>query len=398
MESPGTPSRRLEDYFEVTLTQLRPGTVATFDLYLHFRSNNHILLWRQRGETLTAELLDRYREKGLKTVWVHTSDHEVFEAYQNAPIEPILKSDSKQSEATSFPTEFPQIEGGFPRTKEGALLGTILSSRLVPHDQKMMMAGEASRTILARIGGADSVAEQSKIQKEVRKTVQDVLDKVADKACSIVNELWKFANIDPEFEHGANVSTYSVVFLMAFGRVEPDLIADIALAGLLHDVGLSQVPSRTSALSWKSMGSSDYAHYSRHVEQGNQLLRRYVQQYGEKIPERVLDLIEQHHEKFDGTGYPKGIHGFHLDDIAQLLAMADLVESVSSGRWDGEKYTLSETFQLISSFEKIRNFPEYFNPEVFAAIQRWMQAYADLSKMDQAAETVGLQAKRFIQG
>jgi HD-GYP domain-containing protein (c-di-GMP phosphodiesterase class II) len=91
----------------------------------------------------------------------------------------------------------------------------------------------------------------------------------------------------------------------------------------------------------------------------------------------VLAILSQHHEKFDGTGYPKGLKGFSVDDISQLLSIADLVDTVGSGHWDGKERTLKETLEEIETMEKSRTFPEHFNPEVYAAVMRWVRSIPD---------------------
>src|SRR5690606_31286078 len=141
--------------------------------------------------------------------------------------------------------------------------------------------------------------------------------------------------------------------------------------------------------SWNTHSPADRKIYVSHVDHGSDLLRRFVAD----APERVSAIIGQTHEKFDGTGYPQGRKGFNLDDIAQLVALAEFVDSIACGQWDGTQRTMREALKVIEGFEKKKSFPEYFNPEVFGEVLRWTRSAPDASAMTEAAKAVGERAK-----
>jgi HD-GYP domain-containing protein (c-di-GMP phosphodiesterase class II) len=258
------------------------------------------------------------------------------------------------------------------------------------------MVAKTARSAMAEIAAAETPAEQKKANEKAREVVRDVLEGALDKASkevrSLAAEIWALADIDPDLEHSANVSTYAVLFAMAFGRIDQELIADIAIAGLLHDAGISQVTAAVTAVPWKEMQAGQLDRYAHHVNAGNTL----VEMYAPEIPARVKAMIGQHHEKFDGTGYPNHLEGFKVNDIAQLLGMADILDSMSSGQWDGQKRPLQETFATLEAIEKKRTFPEYFNPEVFGAVVKWMRNARAMDSAKEAAKIVEQTTEKLI--
>lgn len=104
-----------------------------------------------------------------------------------------------------------------------------------------------------------------------------------------------------------------------------DRIAGLRVAGALHDIGKISVPieilSKPGALS-----GAEFALVQGHARAGYELLSTIV------FPWPVAEIVLQHHERIDGSGYPDGRSG---DDIlleARILAVADVMESMSSHR------------------------------------------------------------------
>ena len=102
-------------------------------------------------------------------------------------------------------------------------------------------------------------------------------------------------------------------------------IDDIRVAGLLHDMGKAAIPaeilSKPGALS-----PIEFMLIKGHVEAGYQLA------ISANLAEPIADMIHQHHERTDGSGYPQGLAGDHIVMGAKVLAVADVVEAMSSHR------------------------------------------------------------------
>jgi len=114
----------------------------------------------------------------------------------------------------------------------------------------------------------------------------------------------------------------------AIGRalnLPEDALEGLEMSGILHDVGKVYVPaeilSKPARLSHMEMGIM-----KSHPEVGFEILREV------NFPWPVARTVLEHHERLDGSGYPGGLHGSDICLEARILAVADVVEAMSSHR------------------------------------------------------------------
>lgn len=400
-------SKRIEDYFSVELSTLVPDREIPFEVCLYFPLNMHILIWKKPGELITAEFLNTYAQRGAKLIWIHVHDRPIYERYLNPDSAPTAEEKAEitpKPEASVEPDKRVQPDPGpqaasrpkpkpiappEPRSEEAKELIEAIQAKDVPVEKKKEAVKKVAQKVVEEAFLADTIEGQQKANKKAREVVQDMLAKTASETQSFVAECWKLGDEDIDMEHAVNVATYTVLFSMAFGKVDPELLGDMATAGLLHDIGVSQIPGHIANTPWQQMDAETLAEYSKHVEYSLAL----IDQIGTEVPQRVKDIILQHHEKFDGSGYPKKLEGFQFDDVAQILALADLTESIGSGQLDGTRRTMKEAILYVEKFEKNKSFPEYFNPEIFSELIKWIRK-ADQSHMTQAAKIVSETTKK----
>jgi diguanylate cyclase (GGDEF)-like protein/putative nucleotidyltransferase with HDIG domain len=107
--------------------------------------------------------------------------------------------------------------------------------------------------------------------------------------------------------------------------LNPDQIDAIYKAGLLHDLGKIGIPGEI--LQKPGMLTSDeYETVKKHPVTGAELIGKC------HSLKRLVPIIRHHHEKFDGRGYPDRLRGSEIPIEARVLAMADVVEAMSSDR------------------------------------------------------------------
>ncbi len=116
---------------------------------------------------------------------------------------------------------------------------------------------------------------------------------------------------------GLAAHSLTVSFLtMGLARIvlggDASTLMQAGLAGLLHDVG--------------KVGYEELDHDPEHGQRGAELLR------GLALPPMVLDAVRSHHERWDGTGYPQGLMGAQIPDIARVVGLVDTFDKVYSGQ------------------------------------------------------------------
>lgn len=97
------------------------------------------------------------------------------------------------------------------------------------------------------------------------------------------------------------------------------------LIGLVHDIGKIAIP--VEILSKPShLTELEYALIKTHAERGHAILNTVA------FPLPIAEIVYQHHERMDGSGYPRGLRGNQILPEARVLAVADVLESMSSHR------------------------------------------------------------------
>ena len=107
--------------------------------------------------------------------------------------------------------------------------------------------------------------------------------------------------------------------------LKPEAIDEIELAANIHDIGKLSVPSELLAHPGR-LSEPEMAVVQMHCQAGFDLLHRV------HFPERVAQMVFQHHERCDGSGYPRGLRGEQILMGSRIIAVADVIESMASGR------------------------------------------------------------------
>jgi putative nucleotidyltransferase with HDIG domain len=102
-------------------------------------------------------------------------------------------------------------------------------------------------------------------------------------------------------------------------------VIGIHIAGLLHDVGKVAVPIEILNKPGK-ISQYEFSIIKTHCRVGYQILQRVA------FPWPIAQVILQHHERLDGSGYPEGLTGDNIVLAARILGVADVVEAMSSHR------------------------------------------------------------------
>lgn len=108
-------------------------------------------------------------------------------------------------------------------------------------------------------------------------------------------------------------------------RMSDEDVADVRLAGLMHDIGKVVVPAEILSLAGQ-LSSIEFEVVKDHAEAGYQILS------SAHLEGPIVELVHQHHERCDGSGYPRGLRADELLPGAKILAVADVVEAMCSPR------------------------------------------------------------------
>jgi hypothetical protein len=117
----------------------------------------------------------------------------------------------------------------------------------------------------------------------------------------------------------------------------------LALGGLLHDMGKLSVPDEILKKPGK-LDDDEFAVIRRHPSWGRELLSELG-----GFPPLVLDLVESHHERLDGTGYPNRVDATERELEVRILTVADVYDALTADRVYREAWPAERALELLAS-------------------------------------------------
>ena len=121
----------------------------------------------------------------------------------------------------------------------------------------------------------------------------------------------------------------------------PDRIEGLRIAALVHDIGKISIPAEILGKPGK-VTESEYNLIRSHPQTGYEILKDI------RLPWPVADIVRQHHERMDGSGYPMGLSGDSILLEARIMAVADSIEAISAHRPHRPAEGIEEALQEIS--------------------------------------------------
>jgi HD-GYP domain-containing protein (c-di-GMP phosphodiesterase class II) len=125
--------------------------------------------------------------------------------------------------------------------------------------------------------------------------------------------------------HSINVCVLSLLFGRFLGLKEQEL-RYLGLGALLHDVGKMRIPASILNKTGR-LDSKESTLMRRHPEFGHAILKGH-----DDIHPVVLEIALSHHERYDGSGYPRGLKGRELNSYALMVSVVDFYDAVTSDR------------------------------------------------------------------
>lgn len=173
--------------------------------------------------------------------------------------------------------------------------------------------------------------------------ILDVYSQIKHNPSAMINLLDLRAHDDYTFCHSVNVAIISLSLAQKMGYSEEE-IKLVGLGGLLHDIGKIAVPAslinKTGVLSEeeKRIMKSHPSHSYR------------IMQHDKNLDPRIMMMAYEHHERYDGHGYPRGIAGDKLHDYSVIVALADVYDALTTVRSYKPAFSPEESIQVIETY------------------------------------------------
>jgi len=208
--------------------------------------------------------------------------------------------------------------------------------------------------------------------------VDNIVESMFNMPCAVLPLAQMKTRDEYTFQHSVSVSALAV----AFGRVlelPRDEIKELALGGLLHDVGKAKVPGSILNKPAK-LDDAEFAVMKSHVVHSAELIKKM-----NGVGEITLMAAAQHHERYDGTGYPHGLKGDEISLHGQMLAIVDVYDAITSIRVYHKGMPPTEALRKLFEWSGA-----HFNPKLVQAFIKGVGIYPAGSLVRMESEKLGI--------
>lgn len=268
-----------EDFTAVRIDEFYSSQAVLFDVFVKLGSGRYVKILHA-GDMFSKERIDKYKvEKGVEFLYFHKKDRRKYIQFNNYIAKKLIHTKN-----ISGNTRFNQLKNVSEKYIEEI------------HTQGMK----------------PQVIEQG---KEIVSNIYSFVEKQDD----LHKLLKEFSAFDPKaYEHSFMVSVFAVAIIKQFEWQSQVTIESTALACLFHDIGKMKLPKEINELRPVEMNDEQMELYKKHPEFGVEMVEN-----NRMISNSVKQIILQHHEAYNGTGFPYGIKSSKILTLANIVCCAD---------------------------------------------------------------------------
>lgn len=196
-------------------------------------------------------------------------------------------------------------------------------------------------------------------QKNAERKIRDYAARIEHTMISIVDTISLMVELRDPYTagHERRVAHLAVAIGRELG-LDAERLRGLQMAGAVHDVGKLSVPGDLLVKPTR-LSPIEYEMVKTHAQNGYEVLKNI------DSPWPIAEVARQHHERLDGSGYPRGLKGEEIILEACILAVADAVEAMSSHRPYRPAFGIDASLQEIE-----RGAGTLFDPDVVAGCTR----------------------------
>jgi HD-GYP domain-containing protein (c-di-GMP phosphodiesterase class II) len=194
------------------------------------------------------------------------------------------------------------------------------------HDETRNQALKVIRNQFQDMTGASAITKGFyHLDKKFSKIMDHILDDMSSQEDPMIMLLDMHTADNYLYVHSLNVCLYTLVLGIAHGYSKSELKV-IGLGALLHDIGKTQIPAKIVQKPGM-LNEEEFRLMQSHTEIGYRILKDEP-----NIPLLAAHCAYQHHERIDGSGYPRGLTGPQIHEYAKWLGVADSYDAMTSNR------------------------------------------------------------------
>ncbi|HJV24313.1 MAG TPA: HD-GYP domain-containing protein [Aromatoleum sp.] len=292
------------------------------------------------------------------------SDAQTVMSVREIGVHEIYIDTSRGDDVADAPTEDDR------RSELDAALGDIAAapqprvqrvSRDVEIQRARRLQGEAEQIVRDLMGDV-RIGRQIELEK-VEPLVEKIVSSIFRQPDALLPLLHLKDHDDYTFMHSVSVCALLTSFARTL-ELPREVIKEISIGALLHDVGKAKVPDGILNKPAK-LTEAEFDKMKSHVVQSKLIL-----QHTPGISEIALDVAAQHHERYDGTGYPNKLKGSEISLYGQMGAIVDVYDAITSNRVYHKGMPPTQALRKLLEWSKY-----HFDPKLVHAFIRSVGIY-----------------------
>ncbi|MFN2341314.1 MAG: HD-GYP domain-containing protein [Halanaerobium sp.] len=192
--------------------------------------------------------------------------------------------------------------------------------------------------------------------KDLKNVVEDITDELVLNEDILLNLVSLKSTSNYTYEHSVNVSVICIALGKMLGYSKDELFK-LGMGGMLHDIGKTLIPEEIINKPAK-LTEHEYEVIKEHPQLGFS----YLQQI-ESVSPLSRIVVYSHHERVDGSGYPRGLKGDEIHEFGRVAAIADVFDALTSDRvyrdkwptYKAAEYIMNHTEQLFD-YQLVKKF------------------------------------------
>lgn len=167
------------------------------------------------------------------------------------------------------------------------------------------------------------------------------------------------------YDHSINVAMYSISIMKALKpNASREELVMAGMGGLLHDLGKIKIPTRIINNPGK-LSEEDFGVIKKHPGYGLELLNEHNCSCKDVNFDVVKRVVGEHHENFNGTGYPNKLEGKEISVFARITAIADFYDAITTKRSYHEVLSTEDALEVMA-----RSVGRKIDPKIFEVFRK----------------------------